>query len=690
MEKANRLSQETSPYLLQHAHNPVDWFPWGDEALQKARTENKPILVSIGYSACHWCHVMERESFEDESTAEIMNQNFVNIKIDREERPDLDHIYMDAVQAMTGSGGWPLNVFLTPDCKPFYGGTYFPPRDAYNLPSWKNILAAISKSYQEKREEIESQANNVLAHLVQSNSFGESESTNDAPAFSAKSLDVIFENIMKSADRVEGGFGRAPKFPQTFIIHYLLNYFHYTKDEAALKQACLSLDKMIHGGIYDQVGGGFSRYSTDASWLVPHFEKMLYDNALLLMVLSEAWQLTHKELYQTTIRQTLEFVQRELLSPEGGFYAALDADSEGVEGKFYVWDHSEIVDLLGTEAELFCEFYDVTEEGNWESENILHVNEPLEEFARRKNIPEQELTHRLKVSANKLLKQRNTRIRPNLDDKILLGWNSLMNTALSKSYAAIGDESYKALALRNMEFLLSRFQNADGSFNHTFKNEKARYPAFLDDYACLVQALFHLQEISGNATYLEKARGLIDYVTGNFSTEDGVMFYYTGRDQTDVVIRKQEKFDGALPSGNSIMAWNLLYAATIFEQTQWQQRVVKMLNSVAGTTEKYPTSFGIWADVMQMLVKGVYELVLTGTNNGILLKEILHTFIPHKVLQVSAYENNNFPLLRGKDFTGGPLIYLCKNYACQAPVNNIKSFTNLLEKSTEYSDQIVQ
>src|SRR6187401_2781111 len=388
---ANKLISETSPYLLQHAHNPVNWFPWGDEALDKARKENKPILVSIGYSACHWCHVMERESFEDEETARLMNEHFINIKIDREERPDLDHIYMDAVQAMTGSGGWPLNVFLTPEKKPFYGGTYFPPVIAFNRSSWKETLIAVSDAFRLKRHEIDAQAENLTEHLLNSNAFGLQKQNTDVNIFSKEKVDEIFQNIMKSADKEWGGFGKAPKFPQTYTIQFLLRYAHYEKNEEALKQALLSLDKMIEGGIYDHISGGFARYSTDTEWLVPHFEKMLYDNALLVSVISEAYQITNDKRYKEVIEETIHFVQRELMHPEGGFYAALDADSEGEEGKFYVWDHAEVIELLKEDGVIFCDFFDIRPDGNWEGKNILQRKKKEEVFCREKNISLEEL-----------------------------------------------------------------------------------------------------------------------------------------------------------------------------------------------------------------------------------------------------------------------------------------------------------
>ena len=539
MQFTNRLAGETSPYLLQHAHNPVDWYPWGDEALQKARNENKPILVSIGYAACHWCHVMERESFENEDTARVMNEHFVNIKIDREERPDLDHIYMDAVQAISGSGGWPLNVFLTPDLKPFYGGTYFPPIRAFNRASWTEVLNSIATIFRDKRHEIDSQAENLTQHLQQANDFGiRKENNNFEEVFSRENTETAFKALMNAADKKEGGFGQAPKFPQTFSIQYLLHYYYYTKNQLALDQACLSLDKMINGGIYDQIGGGFARYSTDAIWLAPHFEKMLYDNALLIIVLAEAYQVTGKELYKKVISDTIKFIEREMLSPEGGFYSALDADSEGVEGKFYVWSKEEIERILRDDAKLYSEYYGITKTGNWEHTNILHVSGDRSVFATAHGLSEVELEEFLRTNSEKLLAERSKRIRPALDDKILLGWNALMNTAYSKAYQAFGDENYKEQAIANMDFLLNRFKKNERELFHTYKNGVAKYPAFLDDYAFLIQSLIHLQEITGNGHYLVTARKLAELVIEKFGEEESGFFFYTALDQKDILVRK--------------------------------------------------------------------------------------------------------------------------------------------------------
>lgn len=679
-EYTNRLGEETSPYLLQHAHNPVDWYPWGEEAIQKAKQENKPILVSIGYSACHWCHVMERESFEDVPTARIMNECFVNIKIDREERPDLDHIYMDAVQAITGSGGWPLNVFLTPDLKPFYGGTYFPPQKAFNRPSWKEVLLSISEIFHTRREEINEQAENLTYHLLQSNQFGlRTVDNNQERKYTKETGDEIFIAVMDSADSEQGGFGKAPKFPQTFALQYLLHYYYHTENEDALKQACLSLDKMIEGGIYDQIGGGFSRYSTDDKWLVPHFEKMLYDNALLVIVLSEAYQITRNETYRITVRQTLAFIERELMSPEGGFYSALDADSEGVEGKFYVWRENEILQVLGEDGVLFCEFFNVTENGNWEHANILNVPLNVEEFARRRNLSGENLQLRLNELSDRLLKHRNNRIRPSLDDKILLGWNALMNTAYSKAYSAFNEDGYRQRAIQNMAFLWEKFQGGHGKFHHTYKNGEAKYPAFLDDYAFLIQSLINLQEITGDNVYLWQARTLCEFVIEYFVEEDTGLFLFTNKDQKDILVRKKEVYDGAIPSGNSVMAWNLYYLGVVFDLPAWKERAVKACASLFDVVTKYPTSFGFWATNILGLAYGIPEIALTGQHIERLRNEFLRTFIPYRIFQSSTQETKDFPLLAGKKISDQSLLFLCKDYTCQQPVTEMDALNRLLE-----------
>ena len=673
----NRLINESSPYLLQHAHNPVDWFPWSNEALVKAKEQNKPILVSIGYAACHWCHVMEKESFEDDATAALMNEHFINIKIDREERPDLDHIYMDAVQAITGSGGWPLNVFLTPDCKPFFGGTYFPPVKAYNRISWIEVLQNISKAYIERKDEIEAQAETLTNHLKKANFFGALNVNESNTIFSQENLELIAQNILKQADTEWGGFGNAPKFPQTFSIQFLLRHYHFTKDKTAIDQALLSLDKMINGGIYDQIGGGFSRYSTDAKWLAPHFEKMLYDNALLVGVLSEAYQLTQNETYKETICHTLSFIEKELMHENGGFFSALDADSEGVEGKFYTWSQEEIDTILGADAPMYKAFYGVTKDGNWEHTNILWKQQSMYSFAADNGYDKAELKKQLFLCNEKLLNERNLRIRPALDDKIILGWNALMITAYCKAYAATLNEHFKHVAVSSMQFLENNFQNIqEESWYHTYKNSIAKIPAFLDDYAYLIHAMIGLQEITGNQDYLTKAKNITQYVVNNFS-ENNIFFYYTHKQQTDVIVRKKEVYDGATPSGNGIMALNLQYLGIVFNESSWIERADQMVATLSNAIIKYPTSFGIWSSFLQQKANGIKEIVLTGKEIMQSLPIVINKYVPNKIIQTST-KKNNLPLIDNKFVEEENTFYLCENYCCSQPLTDLEAFLAIM------------
>ena len=688
---SNRLINETSPYLLQHAHNPVDWYPWGDEAMEKARTENKVILVSIGYSACHWCHVMERESFEDEAVAAIMNENFINIKIDREERPDLDHIYMDAVQAISGSGGWPLNVFLTPDAKPFYGGTYFPPLRAYNRPSWSEVLNNIQSAWLLKGDEITSQAKTLTEHLKRSNDLSQlNKNDADERAFGVEDCDSAFQNIMKSADREWGGFGNAPKFPQTFTIQYLLQYHHYTGNEEALKQALLSIDKMLQGGIYDHVGGGLARYSTDKEWLAPHFEKMLYDNALLVNVLCDAFQITKNPNYAKAIRQIIGFVERELMHDEGGFYSALDADSDGEEGKYYVWTKTEIDTLLGDDAGLFSDYFDVSEKGNWvephhaddagDGKNILRILKPADVHRAESGMDCDAFKIKIAACLNLLLEERDKRKRPLLDDKILLNWNALMITALCKTSSAIDDMKYRDLAQKTFAFLMQNLGQKDGAeLKHTYKNKEAKYPAFLDDYAYLIQSCIHLQEITSDNSYLTIAERLCTYVISHFADEETGFFFFTNSTQKDIIIRKIEMYDGAVPSGNSVMAENLFYLGVILDRLDWQKRAEKMIGSLRVASTRYATSFGIWASVSMRQLFGVKEIVITGSGYGEMRDRLLKYYLPGKILHCSGFPENSFPLLEGKNYDSDALIYLCENNNCKAPVNTVEKLFLMLK-----------
>ena len=671
----NQLIHSSSPYLLQHAHNPVDWHFWSDETLQKAKDLNKPILVSIGYSSCHWCHVMEKESFENEEVAKLMNEHFINIKIDREERPDLDIIYMDAVQAMTGSGGWPLNVFLTSDLKPFYGGTYFPPKNAHGRTSWTETLTLINKAYQERKNEIEDQAEKLTQYLINTSNLSKLLSNNND--FEEDIVDKIAKNMLAKADTVWGGFGTAPKFPQSFSILFLLRHFHFTKDQKSLNQATLSLDKMILGGIYDHIGGGFARYSTDERWFAPHFEKMLYDNAMLVSVLSEAYQITKKELYKTTIEQTLKFIEREMMSNEFAFYSALDADSEGVEGKFYTWQKNEIDKTLKEDAAFFCEVYNITEHGNWEETNIPFLQTTLEEIAKNKNIEQIDLTTKISSAINKLLEARDKKIKPLLDDKTLCSWNALMNIAYCKAYAATGNINYKETAIQNMNFLLTNMVDKAKLF-HCYKNGKAYIDGFLEDYSYLIWALIHLQEISGNQNYLIKANEFIQTVLADFVDEDSAFFYFTKKDQTDILVRKIDVYDGATPSANAVLCYCLQYLGIIFFHDEYISQSNKMISSIQQATLTHPNSFAVWALNIQQQIQQICEIVVTGEQATSSIDEVLKFYLPNKTLVVSNQKiNEKFPLLKDKKITVENLFYLCKNKTCLPPVNSFEKLLHL-------------
>jgi uncharacterized protein len=676
MQHTNQLINASSPYLLQHAHNPVNWFFWGEEALQKAKNENKPILISIGYSSCHWCHVMEKESFEDEATAALMNDHFINVKIDREERPDLDHIYMDAVQAMTGSGGWPLNVFLTPELKPFYGGTYFPPKNAHGRISWKETLLLISKAFKDRKDEIEEQAEKLTLYLKNSSSLGKLQTTH-SNQINLETLNIIAENLMSKTDKVWGGFGAAPKFPQSYSILYLLRHYHFTKDETCLQQAVLSLDKMIFGGIYDHIGGGFARYSTDERWFAPHFEKMLYDNALLISTLAEAYQITKKELYAETIHQSLDFITREMMSSEFAFYSALDADSEGVEGKFYTWSNEEIATILKEDAKLFTEIFNITEHGNWEETNIVYLKKSITEIAADKEIDEQELNSFLNHCKRKLLHEREKRIKPLLDDKTLCSWNALMNIAFSKAFIATGNDEYRIIAEKNMNFLLSNMFNND-VLHHCYKNEIAYNDAFLEDYAYLILALIQLQEITGNLDYLLKAKKLTNVIIDKFSDTDSNYFFFTPENKKNILVRKVDLYDGATPSANAIFAHCLQYLSVIFFNDDYKNLADKMLFGLQTAVEKYPTSFSVWALAYQQVVHLNKEIVITGVHSKNEIKKIHEVYIPNKILLISDSVNSNtIPILKDKKITSTNQYYLCQNQTCFPPTDNLQKFLHL-------------
>ncbi len=679
----NKLQHETSPYLLQHAHNPVDWYAWKPEAFDRAQKENKPILVSIGYSTCHWCHVMERESFENEEVAVFMNEHFINIKVDREERPDVDQIYMEVCQIISGSGGWPLNCFLLPDGRPFFAGTYYPPQAAYNRPSWMQVLQNLSNAFQNRRETVESQANRLVEVIQNSDAAllgNQIEGLEAAQVFTPVILQNIFHTLKDRFDKENGGFGGAPKFPGTMALEYLLNYYHFFKDELARNHVELSLDKMIMGGIYDQIGGGFSRYSVDAQWLVPHFEKMLYDNALLVSLLSEAYKITKKELYKESIEETLTFIEREMTSEEGGFYSALDADSEGEEGKFYVWQEEEIKNALGDFASTFIQYYNIWKQGNWEGKNILNRKMDVNEFAHFINAENVEaLKTQLKQARENLLEQREKRIRPGLDDKIILGWNALQCTAYAKAYASLGNEAYKETAIRNLNFLLSKFLKDDGiTLFHTYKNGKAQYDAFLDDYAFLIETILNVYEITFDNLLIQQAERYTEFVLEHFLDSEANLFYFTSSNQKDLIVRRKDLYDSATPSGNSTMVHNLQKLGILLGKERYRDLAAEMLMSLRDSIEKYPSSFGKWGVGLMNEVYQLNEVAVVGKNAISIAKKINLEFIPNKLIMATTENNDNFPLLEGKKVEIDTLIYICRNYTCQKPVKTIEEFRQLV------------
>jgi uncharacterized protein YyaL (SSP411 family) len=682
-EFTNELIHETSPYLLQHSHNPVNWLPWSNKALELAKVENKPILVSIGYSSCHWCHVMERESFEDKHIAGLMNSFFINIKVDREERPDLDNIYMDAVQTLSGHGGWPLNVFLTPEAKPFYGGTYFPPVNKYNKPSWEEIITFINDVWINRKTDVLAQADQLTKSIgTLTSRFVNLEIGNQYKSAGEIITTDFFKEVrnklLQQADASHGGFGQAPKFPQTFSIKFLLMYDYFFHDEASKQHALKSLIALLNGGINDHLSGGFARYSTDDQWLVPHFEKMLYDNALITDVLCDAYQITGEEIYKKGIEETITFCINNLKETNGGFMSAIDADSEGEEGKYYVWEKETIDKILGKDAEYFCSYYGVKTNGNWEEKNILHVSQSIQSFAIENGIDANAFIDIINSCKKKLLVERNKRKHPEKDDKILLSWNALFLISLSRASAALKNNHYRIIAENLFDFIISNFTEDGNLFYHSFKNGKKKQIAFLDDYAYLIKAFISLQEMSGDVKYLDWAKKLTDYVMTQFGDKNSGLFYYTHQIQEDIIIRKIEIHDGAIPSGNSIMAENLQYLARVFANSEWKMLAEKMLFSNKAQVEKHPASFAVWAMALLKEFKGYKEIIVTGKGNQAFLDAILLQYIPNSIKQ-SAETEIHYPLLTGKKYENQSLIYVCEQSTCSAPFDAIDDFLKFIK-----------
>ena len=671
----NNLINETSPYLLQHAHNPVDWYAWGEEAFAKAAGEDKPILISIGYSACHWCHVMEHESFEDEATAAIMNEHFVNIKIDLEERPDVDQIYMQFVQMTVGGGGYPLNVFLTPDKLPFYGGTYFPPVSRYGMPSFQRVLLSIIEAWENNRDELLTSAKEILGEMKQIGS-PELESGN----LSLDVLDTAFLNFSRSFDEVNGGFGGAPKFPPPMSLEFLLRYYHRTKDEKALAMVEKTCAEMASGGIYDQLGGGFHRYTVDAVWLVPHFEKMLYDNAQLARVYLHLFQITKDEFYKRVAVETFEYVKREMLDDQGGFYTAQDADSEGVEGKFFVWTPEEITKVLGAEeAQVFNFYYDVTEHGNFEEKNILNVRSSLEIAAHQLDIPVNNLNEILERGRNKLFAEREKRIKPFRDEKVLTAWNGLMLATFAEASAILQSEEYLAIAKRNADFILNNLQK-NNYLLRAWKDGQAKLNGYLDDYANFTDGLTELFQVSGDFKYLTEARRLADLMIAEFWDEKADGFFYTANNHETLLMRSKDFYDNATPSGNSAAADVLLKLAKISGDELYERYAVTVLRLVAPQISRYAQAFGRVLSTNEFYLNPTLEIVIVGDKGNDLEREVWREYLPNKVVVLADNETDeNLPILENRKMIDGkPTAYVCENFVCQKPVNDLEEMNKQL------------
>jgi uncharacterized protein YyaL (SSP411 family) len=668
----NRLQNETSPYLLQHAHNPVDWYPWGEEALTKARAENKPILLSIGYSACHWCHVMERESFENEEIAALMNEHFVNIKVDREERPDLDQIYMNAVQLMLGHGGWPLTVFLTPDLIPFYGGTYFPPEDRFRLPGFPSVVTGVAGAYRSRPEEVAETTSNFLKELRRMNVAHES----DEP-LNIQLLDAAYGTLARTYDKRHGGFGGAPKFPASMNLEFLLRLHHRTGHAEALDMVTHTCRKMAEGGLYDQLGGGFHRYSTDAHWLVPHFEKMLYDNALLSRLYLHAYQVTGDEFFRRIAEETFDYVAREMTDEGGAFYSTQDADSEGVEGKFFVWTNQEINELLGEEdGRLVSAYYGATAEGNFEEKNILNVPRPAQTVAAELNVPVERLLEVVERSRPLLYAAREKRIKPGRDEKAIAAWNGMMLTSFAEASSVLERADYRLIAERNADFLLNTLRR-EGTLLHVYKDGQAKHHGYLDDYACVASALLSLYEATGTTRWLRECLSLAEQMCEEFWDDAEGGFFYTSTKGEQLIVRNKDFMDNATPAGNSVAAELLLRLALLTENQEHGRKAVTVFRLLRDQMARYPSAFGYLLGALDFYLSTPKEIVVVGEAGAddslALLREVWKRYLPNKVVAQSnggdAEASEVVPLLHERPALGGrATAYVCENYSCLQPV----------------------
>jgi uncharacterized protein YyaL (SSP411 family) len=658
----NRLANETSPYLLQHAHNPVDWHPWGDEAFAKARAADMPVFLSVGYSACHWCHVMERESFEDAETAALLNERFVSVKVDREERPDVDSIYMQAVQMMTGHGGWPMSMFLTPDGRPFYAGTYFPPEPRHGMPSFRQVITQISDAYRTRRADIETAANEVRQAISAAPQVQRGSITREA-------LDAAASRIAQSYDRVNGGFGGAPKFPPSMTLDFLMQVA-WRSDETDLPEVIVTtLYKMARGGMYDQVGGGFHRYSVDAQWLVPHFEKMLYDNALLARLYTRAWQWTHDDFFARVANEILSFVAREMTSPDGGFYATLDADSEGEEGKFYVWSRDEVLSILGDdEGRVFCALYDITQRGNWEGHSILNVPRDPESVAADFGITLDQLADVAARGKCKLYGVRSQRVWPGRDEKILAGWNGWMLAAFAEARLTFG--RYDEIVRKSADFLLTRIDDAGRLTRH------AKISGLLEDYAGVAWGLTLAYEAVHERRYLDAARGLVEQVLTRFPDDANGGFFDTPVDHEQLITRPKDLFDNATPGGNSVLAEVLLRLALIFGEERYAEAATRTIESLLPIATRYPSGFGFLLGTAEWRAGAPKEIAITGHDVAALERVVGETYLPHRVL-VAGEQSDDLPLMQNRA-SSEARAYVCEGYTCLEPASDPEKLRALL------------
>lgn len=661
----NRLSQQTSPYLLQHAHNPVDWYPWGDEALAKAKSENKPILVSIGYSACHWCHVMERECFEKEAIAAVMNEYFVCIKVDREERPDVDAVYMDAVQAMGVRGGWPLNVFLLPDCKPFYGVTYLPPQN------WVQLLKSIQQAFQNHYQELVGSAEGFVQNMVASESL-KYGLVNTTVQFNTADLDLMFEQLQRNFDTQKGGMDRAPKFPMPSIYKFLLRYFDVSQNPEALAHLELSLNRIASGGIYDHVGGGWARYSVDEDWFIPHFEKMLYDNAQLLSIYAEAYALTRNPLYSDRIEKTIQWLDREMRSPDGGFYSALDADSEGIEGKFYIWTEEELKETLAEDFGWFTKLYRISKNGNWEhGYNHLHLTEPPLLAARTAGIPTEQFEVQYEQALRKLAHKRSEKVRPGLDDKILASWNGLLIKGLTDCYRALGHEHIRDLAVATGHFVAEKMTSGS-KLKHSFKNGLATVTGFLEDYTAVIEGYLGLYQITFEEEWLHKAQQLADYTLTNFFDQSEGFFHFTDTYGEALIARKKELFDNVIPASNSMAAQNLYTLGKILDRDDYIEIADKMLSKMTKLLLADVQWVTNWAALYCQRAAPTAEIAIIGADADEMRKDFDRFFVPNKIV-MGTTTSSTLPLLQNRtDINAKTAIYVCYDKTCQLPVTKVE------------------